>query len=145
MKFNIILIILFACLCVTVGAGQTTKTIESLLIRQAAAWNRGDIDGYMQEYWKSDSLLFTSGGNIQRGWNATREKYHKTYDSPVKMGKLKFSGLEITLLSKTAAWVLGHWELERENDHPGGVFTLILRKFPDGWKIVHDHTSSGQK
>lgn len=145
MKLKISLLTLLGLLSVTGVAGQTSTIIEALLIRQAAAWNRGDIDGYMHEYWKSDSLLFTSGGNIQRGWNATREKYLRTYDSPSKMGKLKFSELEITPLSKTSAWVFGRWELERENDHPGGVFTLILRKFPDGWKIIHDHTSSSQK
>jgi ketosteroid isomerase-like protein len=85
--------------------------------------------------------LFTSGGNIQRGWQATFEKYKKSYDTKSKMGELKFSQREITILSPNAAWVFGHWELHREKDHPAGVFTLILRKFRDGWKIIHDHTS----
>ena len=116
--------------------------IESVLMKQQDAWNKGDIDGYMAGYWKSDSLLFTSGGNIQRGWQATYEKYKKSYDTKVKMGKLNFSNLEVKLLSSESAWVFGYWELTREKDNPKGVFTLILRKFKDGWKIIHDHTSS---
>ena len=121
--------------------------IQVVLTAQAEAWNRGDIDGYMQGYWKSESLLFTSGGNIQRGWQATFEKYRKSYGTKAKMGTLKFSQLEINLLSPESAWVFGHWQLKRKDDHPGGVFTLILRKFSDGWKIIHDHTSveTGQK
>jgi ketosteroid isomerase-like protein len=137
----------FFLLIITVVCAQpqSVKDVEAVLDSQAAAWNRGDIDGYMAGYWKSDSLLFTSGGNIQRGYRATLEKYKKSYSTKEKMGKLKFSQLEINLLSPEAAWVFGHWELIRKYDHPEGVFTLILRKFPEGWKIIHDHTSSSQK
>ena len=135
--------VLFFVVSVSSLHGQIVAAVESVLTRQSMAWNRGDIDGYMQEYWKSDSLLFTSGGNIERGWEKTREKYKAKYNSPEKMGILKFSNLEVTPLSKTSAWVFGHWELKRAKDAPGGVFTLILRKLPDGWKIVHDHTSMG--
>ena len=117
-------------------------SIKSVLTLQVQAWNKGDIEGYMQGYWKSDSLLFTSGGKIQRVWLATFEKYKKSYDTKSKMGTLKFSQLEINQLSSASAWVFGHWELQREQDYPGGVFTLLLRKFSDGWKIIHDHTSS---
>jgi ketosteroid isomerase-like protein len=119
-----------------------TRDILSVLDGQVDAWNRGDIEGYMQGYWKSDSLLFTSSGKIQRGWQATLEKYKGAYSSKAMMGKLRFSQLEVTHLSPASAWVLGHWELTREKDHPGGVFTLILRKFSDGWKVIHDHTSA---
>jgi len=121
-----------------------SQQIQALLNDQMNAWNRGDIEGYMQGYWKSDSLLFTSGGKIQRGWKATFEKYKKSYNTKAKMGTLKFSQLEINLLSHESAWVFGRWELQREKDNPKGVFTLILRKFSDGWKIIHDHTSSSQ-
>lgn len=113
--------------------------------RQAADWNNGNIEGYMDGYWKSDSLLFTSGGNVRRGWKETLEKYKKSYDSKSKMGVLHFSDLEINLLSSSSAWVFGRWELEREKDRPGGVFTLLLRKFPQGWRIIHDHTSSSSQ
>ncbi len=118
------------------------EEILAMLNKQVEAWNRGDIEGFMQGYWKSDSLLFTSGGNIQRGWNATLEKYQKNYNTKSKMGVLKFTELECTLLSPESAWVFGHWELKRESDRPAGVFTLLFKKFSDGWKIIHDHTSS---
>ena len=134
------LLLLF--LITSASLSQSAPDIESVLSKQAEAWNAGDISGYMQGYWKSDSLLFTSGGKIQRGWKATFEKYKKGYETKAKMGTLKFSNLEINLLSPQSAWVFGFWELQREKDHPHGVFTLILRIFPEGWKIIHDHTSS---
>lgn len=118
------------------------QEVSSVLNAQMNAWNEGNVKGYMEGYWKSDSLLFTSGGKVQRGWQATFEKYTKSYDTKAKMGTLKFSGFEYYLLSSGSAWVFGKWELERSGDHPNGVFTLILKKFPDGWKIIHDHTSS---
>jgi len=116
--------------------------VASVLDAQAAAWNRGDIAGYMEGYWKSDSLLFTSGGNVRRGWRETFEKYSASYDTPEKMGKLSFSEMEFHLPAPGAAWVFGRWTLDRQADRPGGVFTLVLKKFPEGWRIVHDHTSS---
>jgi len=143
-----ILFLAFIVLGVTrMLAGQSPDTtpiveIQAALDNQTQAWNKGDIDGYMQYYWHSDSLLFTSGGQVRRGWQETLDKYGKSYDSREKMGTLRFSGLEIHLLSAESAWVFGRWELTRKKDHPGGVFTLILRKFSDGWKIIHDHTSS---
>ncbi len=136
------LLLPYAVLSQDKGNVQERQHINQVLAHQAEAWNHGDIEGYMQGYWKSDSLLFTSGSKIQRGWRATFEKYKKSYDTKAKMGTLKFSELEITILSPNSAWVLGHWELTRKDDLPGGVFTLILRKFPDGWKVIHDHTSS---
>ena len=128
--------------CTGPRAGDWRAEIDSVLAAQSAAWNRGDIAGYMEGYWKSDSLLFTSGGTARRGWKETFEKYAARYDTREKMGTLSFSGLEYHSLGPGAAWVFGRWELERSGDTPGGVFTLVLRKFPEGWRIVHDHTSS---
>jgi ketosteroid isomerase-like protein len=128
--------------CSPAPGGEWEPEIESLLTAQAEAWNRGDIAGYMEGYWKSDSLLFTSGGTVRRGWRQTYEKYAARYDTREKMGTLKFSQLEYHLTAPGAAWVFGRWELERAADSPGGVFTVVLKKFPGGWKIVHDHTSS---
>ena len=140
------LAVLFFCACLSYAQDtlqlSNEERIKTVLTTQAEAWNKGDIEGYMQGYVKSDSLLFTSGGKIQRGWNATFEKYKKSYDSKAKMGTLVFTQIEVHILSEESAWVFGHWELTRENDHPEGVFTLVFKKFPEGWKIVHDHTSS---
>jgi ketosteroid isomerase-like protein len=107
---TLVTVILF-CIVAIRAYSQPAKEIESVLVHQAEAWCNGDIEGYMNGYWKSDSLLFTSGGNIQRGWQATLEKYKKSYATNTKMGTLKFSKLEINLLSPESAWVFGHWEL----------------------------------
>ncbi len=115
--------------------------IRKVMDDQAAAWNRGDIDGFMAGYWKSEKLVFVSTTSVTHGWQPTLDRYKKGYDSRAKMGTLAFSDLEITVLSKDAAVVLGNWSLTREKDNPHGKFTLIFRKFRDGWRIVMDHTS----
>lgn len=115
--------------------------IRKVMDEQAAAWNRGDIDGFMAGYWKSEKLTFVSGTNVTRGWQQTLDRYKKGYDTRAKMGTLTFSELEITVLSKDAAVVLGSWSLAREKDNPHGKFTLIFRKFKEGWRVVMDHTS----
>ena len=108
---------------------------------QVAAWNRGDIDGFMRGYWNSDDLIFVSGDNVTRGWRPTLERYKRSYDSRAKMGTLAFSDLEIKVLSRDAAVVLGSWALARDKDNPHGKFTLTFRRFREGWRIIIDHTS----
>lgn len=120
---------------------KTTVAIRKVMDDQAAAWNRGDIDGFMSGYWKSEKLTFVSGTDVTRGWQPTLDRYKKNYDSRAKMGTLTFSDLEITVLSKDAAVVLGSWSLAREKDTPHGKFTLTFRKFNEGWRIIIDHTS----
>jgi len=120
---------------------RVAAEIRKVMDEQVSAWNRGDIDGFMQGYWNSDKLVFVSGDNLTYGWKPTLERYKKNYDSRAKMGVLAFSDLEIEVFSKDAAKVLGSWALTREKDNPKGKFTLIFRKFKDGWKIIHDHTS----
>lgn len=131
-----------------VGAAQSSaekvriaNSVRSVMSEQAAAWNRGDIGGFMRGYWNSPQLVFVSGDNITRGWQSTLERYKRVYDSRAKMGLLTFTGLEITVLSRDAAVVLGSWSLARERDDPHGKFTLLFRKFPQGWLITMDHTS----
>lgn len=121
-------------------SSKQADAIRKVMDDQAAAWNRGDIEAFMHGYWKSDKLTFVSS-QVTRGWQQTLDRYKKSYDSREKMGTLTFSDLEITVLSKDAAVVLGSWSLQREKDKPGGKFTLIFRKFKDGWRVVHDHTS----
>jgi len=120
---------------------KISDEIRQVMNQQTTAWNAGDIEGFMRGYWNSPELKFVSGTNVTKGWQPTLERYKKNYDSRSKMGVLTFSDLEITVLSKDAATVLGTWALQREKDKPGGKFTLIFRKFKDGWRIVHDHTS----
>jgi beta-aspartyl-peptidase (threonine type) len=123
------------------SAQKAETAIREVMNEQVAAWNRGDIDGFMAGYWHSPRLTFVSGTNVTRGWQETLDRYKKGYDTRAKMGTLTFSELEITVLSKDAAVVLGSWSLAREKDNPHGKFTLIFRKFKEGWRVVMDHTS----
>jgi ketosteroid isomerase-like protein len=96
----------------------------------------------MNGYARSASTVFVSEDTVRRGWETVRERYRKKYSDRAKMGTLTFSNLDITLLSPDAAVVLGRWSLKRANDQPHGRFTLIFKRLPEGWRIVHDHTSA---
>ena len=121
---------------------EKSKTaIRKVMDEQTAAWNRGDIDGFMHGYWNSPDMTFVSGNNVTKGWQPTLERYKKSYNSREKMGVLSFTDLEITLTSKDSAVVLGRFTLVREKDKPTGMFTLNFRKFKEGWRIIIDHTS----
>jgi ketosteroid isomerase-like protein len=131
---------------VSAAAEQTANAltqIRSVLQAQQDAWNRGDIDGFMNGYARSASTVFISEDTIRRGWQTVRDRYRKKYSSRTKMGTLTFSDLETTLLSSDSALTSGRWKLKRANDQPHGRFTLILRRLPEGWRVVYDHTSAG--
>ena len=142
MKIILLLIvsIVFA-VNVTAQTDKSSAAIRKVMDDQAAAWNKGDIDGFMAGYWKSEKLTFISGTDVTRGWQPTLDRYKKGYDSRAKMGVLTFSDLEFTILGKDAAVVLGSWSLARDADNPHGKFTLTFRKFKEGWRIIMDHTS----
>lgn len=116
--------------------------IRAVLNEQRDAWNRGSIEGYMDGYARSNETVFISGDSLTRGWQTVLDRYQKNYDSREKMGVLTFSEVEINVLSKDAAIVMGRWHLQRTKDQPQGRFTLLFRRTKAGWKIVHDHTSS---
>ena len=127
--------------------GNDAKAIERLLRKQQDAWNRHDLEGFMAGYWRSPQLTFFSQGKEQDGWDATMQRYLARYASPGhEMGKLEFSALRVDVLSQDSAFVRGAWKLTMSDAKtPNGLFTLVLRKFPDvGWKIVHDHTSAAE-
>jgi len=107
-----------------------------------AGWNEGDIERFMQQYWQSDSMRFASGGVVAYGWQQVLERYQQGYPDKATMGNLTFRDLDVTVLAADAAMVFGRWQLHRKADAPAGLFTLILRRKPEGWRIVHDHTSS---
>lgn len=115
--------------------------IEAVIRDQEAAWNRGDIEAFVEHYWKTDDVTFSSGGKTTRGWAETLRRYRERYPTPEQMGRVTFSNLEITPLGGAAALVLGEWRLERESEPVGGNFSLVLRKLEDRWVIIHDHTS----
>lgn len=120
---------------------EARSAIEKVLMDQQTAWNAGDIDGFMAGYWQSEGLAFVGASGVTRSWQATLERYKRNYSDRAAMGTLTFGVDEITLLGPDAATVLGTWQLQREKDRPGGVFTLLLRRYAEGWKIVQDHTS----
>ncbi len=134
-------------LCTAAGAqdkrdAKALAAIRAVLDAQAAAWNRGDIEGYMDGYARSDDIVFVSGDSVTRGWQATFDRYKKGYDTREKMGTLEFSDLEIKVMGKDVAVVHGSWLLTRASDKPHGRFTLIFRRTGKNWRIIHDHTSS---
>jgi len=116
--------------------------IKQVLDDQVAAWNKGDLDGFMKGYWKSPDLTFFSGNNKKQGWLATKDRYVKDYKSEGKeMGQLSFTDLQIEMLGADNAFVRGRFQLVMEKDKPTGLFTLIFKRTTDGWRIIHDHTS----
>jgi len=117
--------------------------IREIVLAGVEGWNRGDLEAFMAPYWKSDSLRFASGGTVSFGWQTVLDRYRMRYPDLRAMGKLTFSELDIQVLADGAALAFGRWTLEREEDRPTGLFTLILRRLPQGWRIIHDHTSSG--
>jgi uncharacterized protein (TIGR02246 family) len=121
---------------------NSVAEIQSVLIAQQDAWNHGDIDAFMNGYARSASTVFVSQDEVRRGWDTVRERYREKYSDRTKMGTLSFADIEVTMLSPDAAVVLGRWRLKRENDEPQGRFTLIFIHLPEGWRIVHDHTSA---
>lgn len=121
---------------------QIEIEVLAVMTQQSRAWNRGDVAGFMQGYWNSDKLVFASGDSVTRGWQPTLDRYKKTYDTKAKMGELTFSDFDVNVLSKDFAVVLGSWALKREKDNPKGKFTLIFQRTKEGWRIIHDHTSS---
>jgi beta-aspartyl-peptidase (threonine type) len=120
------------------------QQIRALLDTQAAAWNKGNLQGFMDGYWQSPELSFFSGATKTKGWQATLERYQKRYQAEGReMGKVTFSEIEVELAGAETAWVRGRWEVATSKEKLGGLFTLILKKRPEGWRIVHDHTSQG--
>ncbi len=122
-------------------AAAVQSEIRTVLQRQQAAWNAHDIEGFMADYWKSEKLTFQSGGKRYLGWDTLLQRYKTNY-AGTQMGKLSFSGIEVQILSKEYAYVLGRWKVEQKESASEGVFTIILKRFASGWKIIHDHSSS---
>ena len=116
--------------------------ITKALTDQQTAWNQADIDTFLKTYWHSPDVTFSGTSGIARGWDAILARYKKNYADSEAMGQLQFSQLEFRFLGPDAALVLGHWHLTRKSGDVGGVFSLVWQRFPEGWRIVHDHTSA---
>jgi ketosteroid isomerase-like protein len=120
----------------------TDDVILKVILRREAWWNDGSIEGYMETYWNSPKLLVASGDKVTFGWEETLDGLQKRYPDIAAMGNLIYSVPDITILSNDSALAFGTWKIVREKDQSQGLFTLLLRRFDDGWLIVHDHTSS---
>ena len=142
---------LLGCAVVVIGMvlggwGQTSgqeAAIRQVLQSQVEAWNHHDLDTFMAGYWNSTELTFFSGATVTHGWQPTLERYRRKYQSPgTEMGKLEFQDLQVEMLGPKAAFVRGKFLLTlSDGNRPHGLFTLVFREFPEGWRIVHDHTS----
>ena len=119
------------------------EEIRSVIVKQQDAWNGGDLEAFMSGYWNSPELTFFSGVHESKGWQAALDRYKKTYQSAGhEMGKLEFANLRIEMLGSEAAFVRGEFHLTMSDGKaPHGLFTLVFRKFADGWKVVHDHSA----
>ena len=121
---------------------EAAAAVRAVLDAQAAAWNRGDVEGYMDGYERAETTTFVSGDTVTRGWQTVLERYKKSYDTREKMGTLEFTELDIKPLSPFYAQATGRWKLTRASDAPHGRFTLLFRRTDRGWRITHDHTSA---
>ena len=126
-------------------AADDQGAIRKILDAQQSAWNQGNVDAFLEGYWHSPDLTFSGSGGIARGWDGVLARYRRNYPDRAAMGQLDFSGLEFRFLGKDAALVLGHWHLARLQGDVGGVFSLVWQRFPEGWRIIHDHTSTVEK
>jgi ketosteroid isomerase-like protein len=123
-------------------AASAESQIRDLLEAQTKAWNQGDVEGFMRGYWKSEETEFVGASGITRGWQAVLDRYQRNYPDRKAMGRLAFSNLEVHVVCAETAFAIGQFQLERDNDRPAGVFTLNFQKFPEGWRIVADHTTA---
>ncbi|MDZ7934613.1 MAG: nuclear transport factor 2 family protein [Emticicia sp.] len=143
MKKNMLLIcsLLFS-LSIFAQKTNERQAVLDVLARQNKNWNEGNISAFMEDYWKSDSLMFIGSKGIVYGWKATLDRYNKSYPDRATMGQLKFDIQKTDFHSDTTCWILGKWHLTRpEKGDIGGYFTLILKKVNGKWLIVSDHTS----
>ncbi len=147
MRFlSLILSLIFLLAFQSISRAQSDEpkhAIEQVIGNQQQAWNRGDLEGFMAGYWNSPELTFFSGAHESKGWQAALDRYKKSYQGGGhEMGKLEFRNLRIEMLCPEAAFVRGEFHLTMSDGKtPHGLFTLIFRKFPEGWKIVHDHSA----
>jgi ketosteroid isomerase-like protein len=150
-RIALLAVILGVLICAAVLSRPSTASpadpsdesqIRAVLDMQTTAWNRGDIDTFMTGYWNSEQTGFIGANGIAHGWQAVLDRYHHSYPDRKAMGTLAFSDLEVHLTCADAAYVVGKFHLVRESDQPSGVFSLDFRKFPEGWRIVLDHTTA---
>jgi uncharacterized protein (TIGR02246 family) len=141
--FQILVVVVLSLLSSSGSPVAPTEEIRQVIVKQQDAWNRGDLEAFMAGYWNSPDLTFFSGARESKGWQAALDRYKKSYQGAGhEMGKLEFANLRIEMLGPEAAFVRGEFHLTMSDGKtPHGLFTLIFRKFPEGWKIIHDQSA----
>ncbi len=139
-KFFLSITVLFFLATVTAQSKDET-TIRSLLETQRLAWNEGNVEKFMEAYWKSDSLMFIGKSGVTYGWQNTMDNYKKGYPDTAAMGKLTFNIIEVKRLSVLYFSVVGKWHLTRSIGNVEGHFTLLIKKIKNKWVIIADHSS----
>jgi len=140
-KLTLVLVASFILFGLVQAQSTAENEIRKVLSEQDMAWNNGDIEGFMQTYWKSDSLMFIGKSGITYGWQKTLDNYKKRYPDTAAMGKLHFELIEFKKLSESDYFVVGKWFLTRSIGNINGVFTLLLKKLNNRWVIIADHSS----
>jgi hypothetical protein len=141
MKIHFVILLTLVLPLISNAQHKDELEIRKLLQTQTEAWNRGNIDEFMQGYWENDSLKFIGKSGVTYGYKPTLERYKKTYFDTAQMGKLSFDILEVKRLSPEYYFVLGKWFLKRSVGDIGGMYTLLFRKIKGRWVIVSDHSS----
>jgi len=141
MRLKIIFLIILLGGSFTLLAQRNENAIRQLLSNQTECWNKGDIEGFMQTYWQSDSLLYVGKSGVTYGWHRTLERYKKSYPDRAAMGTLQFTIIKVQQLSSKMYNVVGKWQLTRVSGNVEGHYTLLLRKINGKWLIVQDHSS----
>jgi len=141
-----LLVLLTVATTLAAAAAQPPTTDQTAILKvlraAEAGWNAGDIPTYMNSYWQSAELRFASGGTVSYGWEPVRDRYLARYPDRETMGHLMFTDLDVQLTGPDHAVVFGRWRLVRAADEPQGLFTLVFKRLAEGWRIIHDHTSS---
>lgn len=139
-----LLVLSTACAATPESGPGAVKGVNAVWAAQVEAWNRGDLERYMAGYWRSPDLVFFSNGTETRGWQATLDRYRTRYGAEGKqMGTLDFPTLDIITLGTDAVMARGRWRLKMpDGKELSGMTSVIFRKMPEGWRIVHDHSSS---
>ena len=128
-------------LLTSLTASAQEREIRALLQKQTEAWNRGDLEGFMEGYWKNDSLMFIGKSGITYGWQKTLDNYKKGYPDKTAMGELNFTLIQIKRLSTRYYSVVGKWHLKRSIGDIGGHYTLLMKKIDGKWVVISDHSS----